>query len=43
MIILAMTATGWLALMVLIVGACRSARLGDQPSQEPPSHSLTRL
>jgi hypothetical protein len=30
MIVLAMTATGWLSLMVLIVGACRAARLGDQ-------------
>jgi hypothetical protein len=30
MIILAMTGTGWLSLMALIAGACRSARLGDQ-------------
>jgi hypothetical protein len=30
MIIFAMTGTGWLSLMALILGACRSARLGDQ-------------
>jgi hypothetical protein len=30
MIVLAMIAIGWLSLMVLIVGACRTARLGDQ-------------
>jgi hypothetical protein len=33
MIILAMTATGWLSLMVLIAGVCRSARLGDQAAR----------
>jgi hypothetical protein len=42
MIVLAMTAMGWLALMVLIVGSCRAAHLGDQTPPEPPSHSLTR-
>jgi hypothetical protein len=37
MIVLAMIATGWLALMVLIVGACRAASLGDQAQQQPSS------
>jgi hypothetical protein len=30
MIVLAMTATGWLALMVLFIAACHAARLGDR-------------
>jgi hypothetical protein len=30
MFVLAMTATGWLSLMVLILSACRAARLGDK-------------
>jgi hypothetical protein len=35
MIILATIITIWMVLMVLIVGACLAARLGDQAQQEP--------
>jgi len=35
MIILAMTAVGWLALMVLIVAACHMARVGDHRETRP--------
>ena len=37
MIVLAMIATGWLALVVLVVGACSAAHLGDEAQQQPSS------
>jgi hypothetical protein len=36
MIVLAMIALGWLALMTLVVSSCRAARLGDQAQREIP-------
>jgi hypothetical protein len=50
MIVFAMIAFGWLALMVLIVSACGAARLGDQSqegytvplSPQPASHTTRR-
>jgi hypothetical protein len=38
MIVFAMIAFGWLALMVLVVSSCSAASLGDQ-SQEGPGLS----
>jgi hypothetical protein len=35
MIVIAMTAVGWLALMVLFVAACFVARQGDQHETQP--------
>jgi hypothetical protein len=35
MIVIAMTAVGWLALMVLFVAACYAARQGDQHEPQP--------
>jgi hypothetical protein len=35
MIVIAMTAVGWLALMVLFVAACFAARRGDQHEAQP--------
>ena len=37
MIVLAMIALGWLALMTLVVSACRAARLGDQAQGGMPA------
>ncbi len=37
MIVLAMIALGWLALMTLVVSSCRAARLGDRAQQEMPA------
>lgn len=34
MIVLAIVALGWLALMTLVVSACRAARLGDRAQRE---------
>jgi hypothetical protein len=50
MMILAMIAFGWLALMVLVVSSCQAARLGDQSQEELPvplsphleSHAIRR-
>jgi hypothetical protein len=36
MIVLAMIAFGWLAMMTLVVSSCRAARLGDQAQREIP-------
>jgi hypothetical protein len=35
MIVIAMTAIGWLALIVLFVAACHAARLGDREQTQP--------
>ena len=35
MIVIAMTAVGWLALMVLFVAACFAARQADQHESQP--------
>jgi hypothetical protein len=35
MIVLATVVTIWTILLVLVVGACRSARLGDRAQEEP--------
>jgi hypothetical protein len=35
MIVIAMTAVGWLALIVLFVTACLAARLGDHQETRP--------
>ena len=35
MIVIAMTAVGWLALMVLFVAACHAARQGDHHETRP--------
>jgi hypothetical protein len=41
MVVFAMIAFGWLALMVLVVSSCHAARLGDQarPELQPSSSS----
>lgn len=39
MIVLAMIALGWLALMTLVVSACRAARLGDQSQGGIPAET----
>jgi hypothetical protein len=40
MVVFAMIAFGWLALMALVVSSCHAARLGDQARPElPPSSS----
>jgi hypothetical protein len=43
MIVLAMIALGWLALMTLVVSACRAARLGDHAQREIPAVSVPPL
>jgi hypothetical protein len=51
MIVFAMIAFGWLALMVLVVSACGAASLGDQSQEglatpltppQPESHPVSR-
>ncbi len=50
MIVLAMIAFGWLALMVLVVSSCGAASLGDQSQEglpaplapQPESHAAIR-
>jgi hypothetical protein len=50
MIVFAMIAFGWLALMVLVVSSCGAASLGDQSQEglpaplapQPESHATTR-
>jgi hypothetical protein len=43
MIVLAAIGTIWMVLLVLIVGACRAARLGDRAQEEPLLPALSQL